>query len=80
MKLKHFQKFDKSQTATNESTAIIEGKVSPLLASLLDTLKSEKAASLAVADPKLGKYFISIIDLGDSNMLMHTVNGKKAMP
>ncbi|KAH0559642.1 Nucleolar protein 58 [Trichoglossum hirsutum] len=54
LKLKQFQKFDKSQTATNESTAIIEGKVSPLLASLLDTLKSEKAASLAVADPKLG--------------------------
>jgi nucleolar protein 58 len=55
LKLKHFQKFDKSQTATAESTAIVEGKVSPLLASLLDTLKSEKAASLAVADPKLGK-------------------------
>ncbi|KAI9776152.1 MAG: Nucleolar protein 58 [Geoglossum umbratile] len=54
LKLKQFQKFDKSQTATSESAAIIEGKVSPLLASLLDTLKSEKAASLAVADPKLG--------------------------
>ncbi|KAH0536285.1 Nucleolar protein 58 [Glutinoglossum americanum] len=54
LKLKHFQKFDKSQTATNESAAIIEGKVSPLLASLLDNLKREKAVSLAVADPKLG--------------------------
>jgi nucleolar protein 58 len=76
MKLKHFQKFDQSQTATNESTAIIEGKVSPLLASLLDTIKGEKAVSLAVADPKLGKSFTSITHLGDGNILMHTVNGK----
>lgn len=34
---------------------MVEGKVSPMLASLLDTLKDEKKASLAVADPKLGQ-------------------------
>lgn len=39
-----------------EATAIIEGKVTPRLASLLDNVKDEKKVSLAVADPKLGMF------------------------
>ncbi|KAJ6021703.1 Nucleolar protein 58 [Penicillium herquei] len=53
-KLKAFQKFDSAAAAVEEATAIIEGKVTPRLASLLDGIKDEKKVSLAVADPKLG--------------------------
>ena len=52
--MKHFEKFDSAATALEEVAALVEGKVSPMLAKLLDTLKDEKKASLAVADPKLG--------------------------
>lgn len=44
----------------NEAAAIGEGQVTPLLSSLLDTLKDEKKASLAVADPKLGNAIAKI--------------------
>ena len=54
LKLKDFQKFDSAATALEEVSALIEGKVTSRLSSLLDTLKDEKKASLAVADPKLG--------------------------
>jgi nucleolar protein 58 len=54
LKLKQFQKFDSAATALEEVSALIEGKVTPLLSSLLDTVKDEKKVSLAVADPKLG--------------------------
>ncbi|KAI4169782.1 MAG: hypothetical protein LQ343_005431 [Gyalolechia ehrenbergii] len=37
-----------------QSAAIVEGKVTPTLAGMLDAIKDEKKASLAVADPKLG--------------------------
>lgn len=54
LKLKQFQKFDSAATALEEVAALVEGKVTPRLASLLDSLKDEKRVSLAVADPKLG--------------------------
>ncbi|EPE35835.1 Nop [Glarea lozoyensis ATCC 20868] len=54
LKLKHFEKFDSAATALEEVASLVEGKVSPMLANLLNTLKDEKKASLAVADPKLG--------------------------
>jgi nucleolar protein 58 len=54
--LKNFQKFDSATTALEEVTAIIEGKVTSRLASLLDSIKDEKNVSLAVADPKLGMF------------------------
>lgn len=41
-------------TALEQSAAIVEGKVTPTLAGMLDAIKDEKKASLAVADPKLG--------------------------
>ncbi|KAL3466199.1 hypothetical protein BJX64DRAFT_251053 [Aspergillus heterothallicus] len=54
LKLKSFQKFDSATTALEEVAALVEGKVTPRLASLLDEIKDEKKVSLAVADPKLG--------------------------
>jgi nucleolar protein 58 len=54
LKLKNFQKYDSAATALEEAAAIIEGKVTPRLSSLLNSIKDEKKVSLAVADPKLG--------------------------
>ncbi|KAI4144313.1 MAG: hypothetical protein L6R39_004231 [Caloplaca ligustica] len=56
LKLKEFQAFDSAATeaALEQSAAIVEGKVTPTLAGMLDAIKDEKKASLAVADPKLG--------------------------
>lgn len=54
VKLKSFQKFDSAATALEEVASLVEGKVTPRLASLLDEVKDEKKVSLAVADPKLG--------------------------
>ncbi|RMZ76053.1 hypothetical protein DV737_g5005, partial [Chaetothyriales sp. CBS 132003] len=54
IKLKEFQKFDSAAAALEEAAAIVEGRVTPTLAALLDGLKAEKKVSLAVADPKLG--------------------------
>ncbi|EEP82440.1 nucleolar protein NOP58 [Uncinocarpus reesii 1704] len=54
MKLKNFQKFDSATTALEEVASVVEGKVTPRLASLLESIKDEKKVSLAVADPKLG--------------------------
>ncbi len=52
--LKEFQKFESAAAALEEAAALVEGKVTPKLSSLLNTLKDEKKISLAVADPKLG--------------------------
>lgn len=54
LKLKSFKKFDSAATALEEVASIVEGKVTPRLAGLLDEIKDEKKVSLAVADPKLG--------------------------
>lgn len=54
LKLKSFQKFDSAATALEEVASLVEGKVTPRLAGLLDEIKDEKKVSLAVADPKLG--------------------------
>jgi len=58
LKLKTFQKFDNATTALEEVASIIEGKVTPRLANLLESIKDEKKVSLAVADPKLGMLVI----------------------
>ncbi|KAF1976859.1 Nop domain-containing protein [Bimuria novae-zelandiae CBS 107.79] len=54
LKLKQFLKFENAVTALNEAAALSESKVSGKLATLLESLKDETKASLAVADPKLG--------------------------
>ncbi|KAL6715285.1 Nucleolar protein 58 [Lecanora helva] len=53
VKLKDFQKFDSAATALEQTAALVEGKVTPRLSGLLDSIKDEKKGSLAVADPKL---------------------------
>jgi len=53
-KLKKFEKFTSAASALEEVAALTDGKVTPMLAGLLDSIKDEKKASLAVADPKLG--------------------------
>jgi nucleolar protein 58 len=55
LKLKKFEKFESAAQALEEVAALVEGRVSNLLATLLDTLKDEKKATLAVADPKLAQ-------------------------
>ncbi|KYK55331.1 nucleolar protein NOP58-like protein [Drechmeria coniospora] len=54
LKLKKFVKFDSAAMALEEAASLKEGKVPTLLNSLLEDLKAEKKASLAVADTKLG--------------------------
>ncbi|KAG6015833.1 Nucleolar protein 58 [Claviceps pusilla] len=54
LKLKKFVKFDSAAMALEEAASLKEGKVPELLTTLLDEIKSEKKASLAVADMKLG--------------------------
>ncbi|TKA34313.1 Nucleolar protein 58 [Salinomyces thailandicus] len=54
LKLKDFRKFESASSALEEAAALTEGKVTPMLSSILDDLKTEKKVSLAVADPKLG--------------------------
>lgn len=53
-KLRNFAKYDNAATALEEAAAIVEGKVTPMLAKLLEPLKEEKRVSLAVADSRLG--------------------------
>ncbi|KAL8818677.1 MAG: hypothetical protein Q9191_007889 [Dirinaria sp. TL-2023a] len=53
LKLKDFHKFDSAATALEQTAALVEGKVTPRLSTLLAGIKDEKKASLAVADPKL---------------------------
>jgi len=65
LKLKKFVKFDSAATALEEAASLKDGKVPQLLSSLLDDLKAEKKASLAVADIKLGT---SISKLPDSKI------------
>jgi nucleolar protein 58 len=71
LKLKQFEKFSSAAEALEEVAALVDGKVSPMLAKLLDSLKDEKKASLAVADPKLGQAInklpgISLTPISDS--------------
>ncbi|KAB5582437.1 hypothetical protein GE09DRAFT_267253 [Coniochaeta sp. 2T2.1] len=54
IRMKEFAKFDSSATALSEISALLEGKVTPKLAHLLDELKDEKKASLIVAEKLLG--------------------------
>jgi nucleolar protein 58 len=46
-----------------EIATITDGKVSPILSQLLDSIKDEKKASLAVADPKLGAAINKLVGL-----------------
>jgi nucleolar protein 58 len=66
LKLKKFVKFDSAATALEEAASLKEGKVPELLTQLLEDLKSEKKASLAVADMKLGTAISNLPELNIS--------------
>lgn len=70
LRLKQFQKFESAASALEEVSALVEGKVSPMLASLLDSVKNEKKVSLAVADPKLGG--VSFLSLSLQSLICAT--------
>ena len=53
MRLKTFEKFNDTADALDNISAIVDGKVSTKLASLLTGLE-DKSGSLIVSDPKLG--------------------------
>ena len=63
-RLKKFTPFPDVTTAAEEITTINEGKVSPILEGLLNDIKEERKASLAVADSKLGKSLAFVSEVG----------------
>ncbi|PSR85611.1 nucleolar protein nop-58 [Coniella lustricola] len=54
LKLKEIVKWDSAAKGLEEVAGLVEGKVTPLLTQLLESLKDEKKVSLAVSDAKLG--------------------------
>lgn len=74
LKLKKFVKFDSAATALEEAAALKEGKVPDLLTGLLEDLKAEKKASIAVADMKLGTAISNMADLN-----LQPVSGSNTM-
>ncbi|OAQ97112.1 hypothetical protein LLEC1_07517 [Akanthomyces lecanii] len=63
LKLKKFVKFESAAMALEEAASLKEGKIPELLTSILEDLKSEKKASIAVADMKLGTAISNLPDL-----------------
>jgi nucleolar protein 58 len=63
IKYKEFAKFDSAATALEEIAGVIEGKVTPKLASLLNEFKDEKKVTLAVAESKLGSSILKLPEL-----------------
>ncbi|EAQ86873.1 hypothetical protein CHGG_08126 [Chaetomium globosum CBS 148.51] len=63
IKYKEFAKFDSAATALEEIAGVIEGKVTPKLAGLLNEFKDEKKVTLAVAESKLGSSIVKIPEL-----------------
>ncbi|KAK3320686.1 hypothetical protein B0T19DRAFT_487168 [Cercophora scortea] len=63
IKYKEFAKFDSAASALEEIAGVIEGKVTPKLASLLNEFKDEKKITLAVAESKLGSSILKLPEL-----------------
>lgn len=63
IKYKEFAKFDSAATALEEIAGVIEGKVTPKLAGLLNEFKDEKKITLAVAETKLGSSIVKLPEL-----------------
>ncbi|AEO71163.1 be10542b-05de-4a15-85ae-7a9c5ba3330e [Thermothielavioides terrestris] len=63
IKYKQFAKFDSAASALEEISGVIEGKVTPKLASLLNEFKDEKKVTLAVAESKLGSSILKLPNL-----------------
>ncbi|CAN8104608.1 unnamed protein product [Discula destructiva] len=54
LKLKEIVKWDSAAKGLEEVASLTEGKVTPMLEQLLESIKDEKKVSLAVSDAKLG--------------------------
>ncbi|ROV92584.1 hypothetical protein VMCG_08923 [Cytospora schulzeri] len=54
LKLKEIVKWDSAAAGLEEVAGLVEGKVTPMLMQLLESIKDEKKISLAVSDAKLG--------------------------
>ncbi|KUI53360.1 Nucleolar protein 58 [Cytospora mali] len=54
LKLKEIVKWDSAAAGLEEVAGLVEGKVTPMLMTLLESIKDEKKISLAVSDAKLG--------------------------
>jgi len=72
LKLKQFLKYDSAAVALEQAAALSESKVSPMLRTMLESLKEEKKVSLAVQDPKLANAVsklpgLSISPIADSS-------------
>lgn len=52
--MKEFVKWDSAAAAVGEIGALLDGKVPPMLAGLMESIKDEKKVSLAVADKNIG--------------------------
>ena len=63
IKYKEFVKFDSAAGALEEISGVIEGKITPKLASLLNEFKDEKKITLAVAENKLGSSILKLPNL-----------------
>ncbi|KAK3344340.1 hypothetical protein B0T25DRAFT_616009 [Lasiosphaeria hispida] len=74
IKYKEFVKFDSAASALEEITGLIEGKVTPKLAHLLNEFKDEKKISLAVAETKLGSSILKLPELNIKPISDSTTN------
>ncbi|KAK0704787.1 hypothetical protein B0H67DRAFT_603830 [Lasiosphaeris hirsuta] len=74
IKYKEFVKFDSAASALEEITGLIEGKVTPKLAHLLNDFKDEKKISLAVAETKLGSSILKLPELNIKPISDSTTN------
>lgn len=61
--MKKFVKFDSAAVALEEAASLKEGKVTEMLASLLEGLKTEKKPTIAVAEAKLGTSITNALDM-----------------
>ncbi|KAH7320066.1 hypothetical protein B0I35DRAFT_451010 [Stachybotrys elegans] len=63
LKLKKFTKFDSAAQALEEAVSLKDGQVPEILKAILESIKSEKKATVAVADVKLGTAISQLPDL-----------------
>ncbi|KAK0706939.1 hypothetical protein B0T26DRAFT_728654 [Lasiosphaeria miniovina] len=74
IKYKQFAKFESAASALEEITGLIEGKVTPRLAHLLEEFKDEKKVTLAVNETKLGSSILKLPQLNIKPVADGTTN------
>ncbi|KAK3371840.1 hypothetical protein B0T24DRAFT_721841 [Lasiosphaeria ovina] len=74
IKYKQFAKFESAASALEEITGLVEGKVTPRLAHLLEEFKDEKKVTLAVNETKLGSSILKLPQLNIKPVADATTN------